>query len=185
MTTATILVIAVAVVVVAILAWYLLRQERSKKLRSKFGPEYTHAIQQYGNQTKAENALLERQKRHEKLHIRSLSDQEREDFADKWHITQSGFVDDPARSIRDADTLVNELMGARGYPMREFEDRAEDLSVDHPQVVRNYRAAHAIAVQYEQGKASTEDLRQGLVHYRDLFDELLEAHIAGPKGAKR
>jgi len=95
------------------------------------------------------------------------------------------FVDDPARSIRGANTLVNELMAARGYPMREFNDRAEDLSVDHPQVVKNYRAAHAIAVRHEEGKASTEDLRQALVYYRDLFDDLLEAHVAGPKGVRR
>jgi len=91
-------------------------------------------------------------------------------------------VDDPAGCIEDADRLVNDLMKEKGYPMTNFEHRAEDLSVDHPQVVRNYRAAHAIAVRHEQGQASTEDLRQALVNYRDLFDELLEAHAASTKG---
>jgi hypothetical protein len=178
-------ILVVAIVVVAILALYILRQERSKKLRSRFGPEYTHAIQQYGNQTRAERALLERQKRHEKLHLRSLSNQEREEFADRWHVTQTQFVDDPAHSIREADHLVCDLMLARGYPMLEFDNRAEDLSVDYPMVVKNYRAAHAIAELQEEGKASTEELRQALVYYRDLFDELLEAHVAGPKGVRR
>jgi len=169
--------------VVALLAWYLLRMERSKKLRSKFGPEYDHALHEYGNQTKAENALVARQKRLEKVQIRALSTEERSKFGSQWHEIQAHFVDDPAASIRDADQLVNEVMNARGYPMAEFDNRTEDLSVDHPHVVRNYRAAHEIARQRETGKASTEDLRKGLVYYRDLFDELLEAQApVGPRG---
>jgi len=185
MTTATLLVILGVVIVAAIVALYFLRQERSKKLRTRFGPEYEHAVQQYGGQTKAEDALIARQKRLEKAHIKSLSHPERERFAVQWHDVQSEFVDDPARSIADADRLVSEVMTARGYPMLEFENRAEDLSVDYPHVVRNYRAAHAIAARHEKGQASTEDLRQALVYYRDLFDELLEAHVAGPKEVRR
>ena len=186
MTTATLLIIGVVVVVVAaILAWYVLRQERSKKLKSQFGPEYTHAIQQYGDQAKAEDALMARQKRREKLPLHSLSIQDRESFASKWHQAQSQFVDDPARSIQDADRLVCELMTARGYPMQEFDNRAEDLSVDYPLVVKNYRAAHAIAVRHDEAQASTEELRQALVYYRDLFDELLEAQVAGPMETRK
>jgi hypothetical protein len=185
MTTATLLIITAIVVIVAIVAWYLLRTERSKKLRSQFGPEYTHAVEEYGNQAKAEDALIARQKRREKLQIRSLSIQERENYARQWHEVQSHFVDDPASSIQDADRLVCEAMAARGYPMTEFESRADDLTVDYPHVVRNYRAAHSIASRGDEGKASTEDLRQALVYYRNLFDELLEAHVAGPREIRR
>jgi hypothetical protein len=175
-----------AIVVVAILAWYLLRQERSKKLRARFGPEYDHAVHEFGNQAKAEDALTARQRRIAKVQIRSLSTEERNRFAAQWHEAQARFVDDPPASIQDADRLVNEVMNARGYPMAEFESRAEDISVDHPHVVRNYRAAHEIAVRRDRGQASTEDLRKALVYYRDLFDELLEAHVAaGPKGARQ
>lgn len=186
MTTTTLVFIIFAIVVVAILAWYLLRQERSKKLRARFGPEYDHAVHEFGNQAKAEDALAARQRRIAKVQIRSLSTEERNRFAAQWHEAQARFVDDPPASIQDADRLVNEVMNARGYPMAEFESRAEDISVDHPHVVRNYRAAHEIAVLRDQGQASTEDLRKALVYYRDLFDELLEAHVAaGPRGARQ
>jgi len=185
MTTTTLILVIFAVVVVAILALYLIRQERSKKLRARFGPEYDHVLHEFGNQSRAENALLARQRRIEKVQIRALSTEERNRFATQWHEAQARFVDDPAASIQDADRLVNEVMNARGYPMTEFESRAEDLSVDHPHVVRNYRAAHEIALRRDRGQASTEDLRKGLVYYRDLFDELLEAHATvGPKGAR-
>lgn len=179
MTTTAVIIIAVVIVAaVAVAAWLLFRQQRSKRLRSKFGPEYESAVRQYGSAPRAEDALLARQKRIEKLHIRPLPPDERDRFASQWHDVQSRFVDDPAESIESADQLVCDLMSARGYPMSEFEIRAEDLSVDHPQVVRNYRAAHAIRLQRDSGQASTEDLRQALVYYRDLFDELLEAHMA-------
>jgi hypothetical protein len=185
MTTATLIIGVVIVVVAAILAWYFLRQQRSKNLKSHFGPEYTHAIHQYGDQAKAEDALLARQKRHEKLQLHSLSIPERESFASKWHDAQSRFVDDPAGSIQEADRLVCEVMTARGYPMLEFDNRAEDLSVDYPLVVKNYRAAHVIASRHDEGQASTEELRQAMVYYRDLFDELLEAQVAGPKEIRK
>jgi hypothetical protein len=186
MTTATIFIVGLVIVVVAaILVWYFLRQQRSKKLKSQFGPEYTHAIHQYGDQAKAEDVLVARQKRREKLQLRSLSAPERDTFANQWHDTQSKFVDDPARSIQDADRLVCEVMTTRGYPMLEFENRADDLSVDYPLVVKNYRAAHAIASRHDEAQASTEELRQALVYYRDLFDELLEAHVVGPKEIRK
>jgi FtsZ-interacting cell division protein ZipA len=178
MTTTTVLIIIAAIIVVAIVAWALLRQQRSKKLRSHFGPEYEQAVRKYGSSPKAEEALEARQKRVEKLPIQSLSPEQRNRFADQWHAVQSRFVDDPSGSIGEADQLVCEVMEARAYPMADFERRADDLSVDYPHVVKNYRAAHDIALQRKSGKASTEDLRQAMVYYRDLFDELLEAHVA-------
>ena len=185
MTTASIVGIIVAIIVAAAVVWYFLRQHRSKRLRSRFGPEYDHAVHRYGNRPKAEEDLLARQKRMEKIHVHPLSEPERDHFADEWHQTQSRFVDDPPGSIHDADRLVCDVMRARGYPMADFEHRAEDLSVDHPRVVRNYRAAHDIALRLENGEASTEDLRQALVYYRDLFEELLEAHTTGAQGVRR
>ncbi len=186
MDTTTAVVIIVAVVVVAILAWFLLRQRRSLTLRRRFGPEYEHAIREFGGRSKAEDALLARQKRMERIRIHSLSNDDRDRFAEEWHGVQSRFVDDPPGSIQQADRLVNQVMRARGYPMTEFDRRAEDLSVEYPHVVRNYRAAHAIALRHEKGEASTEDLRKALVYYRDLFEELLGAHATvGPKEVRK
>jgi hypothetical protein len=167
-------VIVVAVVIIAVLAFLYFRQRRSTALRSRFGPEYEHAVRQYGSRSSAEQALADRQRRVENIPIRTLAPVERDRFAERWRRIQAEFVDDPTASIRDADALVNETMRARGYPMGEFESRAEYLSVDHPAVIRNYRAAHAIAVRNEQGDATTEELRNGLVYYRDLFEDLLE-----------
>ena len=184
MTTLSIVILVCAVVAIAVLAWYFLHRRRTQQLRHRFGPEYQYAVTQYGGQGKAEEALLQRQKRREKLHIRPLSAQEKERFAGEWYDVQNRFVDDPPGSIREADDLVSEVLKARGYPMAEFEHRAEDLSVDHPRVVRNFRAAHDIALRHEQRQASTEDLRQALVYYRELFDDLLEAQSTGPRGVR-
>jgi hypothetical protein len=182
----TLLVIAVAVlVIVGVLAWYLARERRSKRLRSRFGPEYEHTLREAGSRTQAEETLARREKRVESIHVRSLARDQRDHFAQDWHDVQGRFVDDPPGSIEDADRLVNDVMRARGYPMSDFERRAEDLSVDHPYVVRNYRAAHEIAMRHDKGQASTEDLRRALVYYRDLFDDLLEAHAAGPRETRR
>ncbi len=180
MTTETLLivVVAVAVVIIAVLAYTLLRRQRSRRLRSHFGPEYERTFRQYGESGKAEAALEARQKRMEKMQVHPLSDQEHDRFADLWHGVQSRFVDDPRASIREADQLVADVMKARGYPMSEFDRRAEDISVDYPHVVSNYRAAHDIALADENGKASTEDLRNAVVCYRKLFEELLEGHVA-------
>jgi len=185
MTATGIALIIIAVIVVAILAWYLMRERRTSRLRSRFGPEYEYAMREFGNRPKAEDALAAREKRMEKIHVHPLSNEDRDRFSDQWHDVQARFVDDPAASITEADRLVCDVMKARGYPMSEFEHRAEDLSVDHPHVVRNYRAAHQIAQRHDKGQASTEDLRQGLVYYRDLFDELLDAHVAGHREQKR
>ena len=180
MTTASLTIVIIAVIIVAAAIWYLLWQQRSKRLCSRFGEEYDHAIRQFGSRNKAEEALVARQKRMEKFHIRSLSAGERGRFAEEWHDVQARFVDDPAGSIDEADRVVCDVMKARGYPMSDFEHRAEDLSVDHPHVVRNFRLAHQIALRHQEGQASTEELRRALVCYRDLFDELLEAQPTVP-----
>jgi hypothetical protein len=179
MTATGIVLIIIAVAVIAVLGWYLMRERRSKLLRSRFGPEYEYAMREFGDRHRAEDALAQRQQRMEKIRVRPLSHEEHDRYANEWHDVQARFVDDPPGSIEDADRLVCDVMKARGYPMAEFEHRAEDLSVDHPHVVRNYRAAHAIAMRHEKGDASTEDLRKAIVYYRDLFDELLEAGVAG------
>ena len=173
-TTVAIIVIAVVIVVAAGLVWFFSRTRRSQNLRSRFGPEYDDTVRRLGSQAKAEDVLAERERRVEKYKIHSMTPEEKESFSKRWHDVQGRFVDDPAGSIREADLLVSMAMQARGYPMGEFEARAENLSVDHPRVVRNYRAAHAIAVRREKGEATTEDLRHALVYYRELFEELLE-----------
>ena len=178
MSTAAVLVLIGAIALIAIVGWVLFRRERTKKLRAKFGPEYERTIEQYGEPSKAEKDLEARQKRVEQANIRSLTPLERERFADRWQALQTRFVDDPSGTIREADRLVVQIMLARGYPMVEFEGRADDVSVDHPLVVSHYRLAHDIAVKHESGAATTEDLRRAVVCYRELYEELLERHLA-------
>ena len=165
--------IAAAVVVVLIIAWAVLRKQRTMKLRSHFGPEYDRAVRESGPQ-RAEAVLLEREKRVKEFPIRELKAEERERFVTEWRIVQSRFVDDPQAAVAEADLLVDRLMQARGYPTTDFEQRAADISVTHPRVVDNYRAAHQIAVRHREGQASTEDLRNAIIYYRSLFDDLLQ-----------
>ena len=185
MTVTSIVIILIAIAIVAAVALYLFQQQRSKRLRTRFGPEYERALREYGSASKAEHELRSRERRMQKINLRPLSGAERDRFAQQWHETQARFVDDPGGSIRDADHLVYEVMMVRGYPMSDFEHRAEDISVDHPQVVQNYRSAHEIALSEKEGKASTEDLRRALVYYRDLFDNLIEAPVAGSWEVRR
>jgi hypothetical protein len=183
--TAWLVLVAVAVVVVVVaVVLYLQKQHRQQQHRQKqrsaglheqFGSEYERTVQQHGDQRRAESELEARQERVERLAIRALSPSDQEGFAGAWHVTQAHFVDDPTAAIRQADRLVSEVMLARGYPMADFERRAADASVDHPRVVDNYRSAHHIALRNDRGEASTEELRQALVDYRGLFEELLEA----------
>jgi len=181
----TLLIVVIAIIVAAaVIAFILLRKRRTAKLRSRFGPEYDRAVTDYGSQSRAEKALSHRTERAEHYNIRALTADEQRKFADDWRATQARFVDDPPLAIREADHLVSEVMRVRGYPMADFDRRAEDLSVDHPNVVRNYRAAHKIAASQQEGRVSTEDLRQAMVYYRDLFDELLEAQPAGTAGRR-
>jgi len=177
-TTALVILIAV-VVVAAVVLWAIVQERRTKALRSRFGTEYEQAVREYGDRARAERALEHRTNRTENYNIRLLNTQEQQRFSEAWRHTQAGFVDHPRRAIREADHLVTEVMRARGYPVADFEQRAEDLSVDHPAVVKNYRMAHGIAVSDTEGRATTEDLRRGLVYYRELFDDLLQIQPAG------
>jgi hypothetical protein len=162
-----------AVVVIAVISFLLARKRRSQQLRQRFGPEYDRVLKKEGEVRRAEGVLEMRAKRRERFSLRPLPESSRLDFSERWRMVQSQFVDEPKGSVAQADLLVNKLMEARGYPMADFEQRAADISVDHPVVVENYRAAHAVALRHSAGQVSTEDLRKAMVHYRSLFEDLL------------
>ena len=180
-----IVIIVVALVVVAVGVWMYLQKRRTEQVRERFGSEYDRAVIEHGDQRGAQTELEARQKRVEHLDIRPLSPSDRARFADAWRATQAHFVDDPSAAIGEADRLVTDVMKARGYPIGDFEQRAADVSVDHPRVVENYRAARGTALRNERGQASTEDLRQAMVHYRALFEELLETGTPEQTQARR
>jgi hypothetical protein len=179
-----IVIAAVVVAIVAIVAIVVMRQRRRTELRESFGSEYDRAVAREGDVRKGESDLMARRERRAELDIRPLSPQSRTTYARSWEQTQARFVDNPATALAQADALIIAVMEERGYPMDDFERRAEDISVDHPDVVQHYRAAHDISVRVDEdpnastsstvSDVSTEDLRQGLVHYRALFQELLE-----------
>jgi len=180
-TTTLIGIIIVLVVVVAVGMWLITRQQRQRAaLREQFGPEYDRAVHDYGEPGKAEAELRARTERVEQLHIRTLSTDQSAQYAQAWRAVQARFVDDPEHAIDEADHLVADVMQARGYPMADFEQRAADISVDHPAVVEHYRAAHAVASRTARGDASTEDMRQAMVHFRTLFDDLIDTRQPSP-----
>ena len=164
--------VLIAVVIVVVIGAVVMSAWRRRRLRSRFGPEYDRARAERGRFGAASD-LKGRQKRREELDIVPLSGAARERYTEQWQAVQARFVDDPSNAAREADGLVSTVMRERGYPVENFDQRSADVSVDHPHVVDNYRAAHAISLANEHGKASTEDLRQSLIHYRALFDELL------------
>jgi hypothetical protein len=167
------LLVIVAVIVVVVLV-VLARTQRTARLRKQFGPEYDRALADSGSRSAAESELQSRQQRRERLEVVALDHAARDRYLQEWHLVQARFVDSPGEATRAADRLISEVMRGRGYPMEEFEQRAADVSVDHPQVVDDYRAAHAVAEANERSEATTEDLRQAMVHYRSLFEDLLE-----------
>ena len=169
---------AVALGIVALWAWFVYRKTQSHKLQERFGPEYNRTVSELGRRSKGESDLKAREKRVERLEIVPLAPSEAARFSEAWQALQGRFVDNPKGVVVQADQLVRELMEKRGYPMGDFERRAGDISVDHPEVVANYRSAQAIAVRDRQGSADTEELRKAVVHYRALFDELLEVREA-------
>lgn len=172
------LIILAGVVVLALIAlgaWLFYQKQQSQRLQQRFGPEYGRTVDKLGDRTKAESELKTREKRVERLNIVPLAPSEAARFSQAWKALQGRFVDNPKAVVVQADQLVRELMLKRGYPMGDFERRAADISVDHPAVVDNYRAAQAIAVRDER---DTEELRKAVVHYRALFDELLEVREA-------
>ena len=181
-------VIVLVIALVAALAaavWLYMRNKRTEALQDRFGPEYDRALSAHHDQGKAERELKEREERVDHLDIRPLDREERDRFADRWRTVQAQFVDDPTGATDEADQLVGEVMATRGYPVGDFEQRAADVSVNHPRVVEHYRAAHEIALQNADGNADTEELRQALVHFRALFEDLLEVDAPARTEARR
>jgi len=173
---------AAAILIIAVLAWLYVRKRRNTTadLRKKFGPEYDRAVLVHGAGRKAEAKLEDREKRVDKLNIRDLDPQEHERFLKRWESVQSRFVDSPKGAVTEADDLVSSVMKARGYPVSDFDQRAADISVDHPRVVENYRSGHEIAqrvLKVGKDEATTEELRTAMIHYRSLFEELVQVPV--------
>jgi hypothetical protein len=169
-----IVIAAVAAVVVLGVLWGAARTRRTRSLQDRFGREYDRTVDHAGDRREAERELREREKRHEELDLRPLAPEARDRYVEDWRATQGRFVDDPTGAVKEADALVQRVMKDRGYPVDDFEQRAADISVEHPELVEKYRTAHGIAQASERGEASTEDLRHSVRHYRTLFVELLE-----------
>jgi hypothetical protein len=164
----------VIVVVIVVLALYLLlRKRKTEELRGRFGSEYDHTLEETGDRTRAETELKEREKRVERLNIRPLTSEDAARFRESWGNIQKRFVDEPRGAVMEADQLLGNVMAKRGYPIGDFEQRAADISVEHPGVVEHYRTGHDIALRHAKGQASTEDLRQAMIHYRTLFTDLV------------
>jgi hypothetical protein len=167
---------AVVIVIIAVLAWLYVRKRRNTTadLRQKFGPEYERAVLKHGSERKAEAKLADREKRVEQLNIRDLDLVEHDRFSKQWQSVQSRFIDSPKGAVAEADDLVSSLMKVRGYPVSDFNQRAADVSVDHPRVVENYRSAHEIALRVGKAETTTEELRTAMIQYRWLIEELMQ-----------
>jgi hypothetical protein len=174
-------VVAVLVVVGVILGLVFSPRKRSQKFQNKFGPEYDRTVQTAGNEKKAQTELNQRQKHVNEMNIRPLSVSERERYQAEWTAIQAKFVDQPGQATIEADHLIMEVMKVRAYPVSDFDQRAADVSVNYPTLVSNYRAAREIAIKNEQHSANTEELRQALIYYRSLFDELLKDETLVPE----
>jgi hypothetical protein len=175
----TVILVAIALILIgAVVAWAVMQRRRTQRLRQRYGQEYTRTVNELGGRSKAEADLIQREQRVARLHITPLATADAAKFSQAWNGLQSRFIDNPKGVVAEADRLVRELMVKRGYPMGDFEHRAADISVDHPGVVSNYRAAQVIAARDERGEADTEELRKAVVHYRTLFDDLLEVDPA-------
>jgi lipopolysaccharide export LptBFGC system permease protein LptF len=184
MNTNTYLIIAVVLVLVimgAILGPIFSRRQRSKRYSDKFGPEYDRTVKNMGNKKKAQTELDERRTHVETLNIRPLSEGERQRYLAAWTAVQAKFVDQPAQATVEADHLIMEVMQMRDYPVSDFEQRAADISINYPDLVSNYRAAREIAIKNEHHQADTEELRQAMIYYRSLFDELLKSETVAPE----
>src|SRR5450755_1372122 len=166
----------VAILIIALLGWLYLRKRKSTTagLRKKFGSEYERAVLVHGSERKAEARLTDREKRVDSLNLRDLGPAEQERFSKRWESVQTRFIDSPKGAVTEADDLVSSLMKTRGYPISDFDQRAADISVDHPRVVENYRSAHEIALRVGKNEATTEELRTAMIHYRSLFEELVQ-----------
>lgn len=174
-------VVLVVVVIGAILAPFFARRRRSERLHDQFGPEYDHTVKAMGGKKKAHAELDERKKHVGALDIHPLSTIDRGRYQADWVAVQSKFVDEPGQAVLAADRLITEVMEIRAYPVSDFEQRAADISVSYPTLVTNYRAAREIAIKNEQHQANTEELRQAMIYYRSLFDELLGPQVVAVK----
>ena len=172
MTVATVVIVAAAVIAVLYMGKH---RNSTAVLRKKFGPEYDRAVREQGSERKAEAKLADREKRVEKFNIRDLDPVEYERFSKQWESVQSRFIDSPKGAVAEADDMVSSLMKVRGYPVSDFNQRAADISVDHPRVVETYRSAHEIAVRVGKAETTTEELRTAMIHYRWLLEELMQA----------
>ncbi|HMD89129.1 MAG TPA: hypothetical protein VKF38_08200 [Anaerolineaceae bacterium] len=166
-------VVLVLVIIGAILAPIFARRKRSDNFHDKYGSEYDHTVETMGNEKKAQTELVERQKHVDALNIRPLSVNEHQRYLADWTAVQAKFVDEPGQATVEADHLIMEVMQVRNYPVSDFEQRAADVSISYPALVSNYRAARVIALKNEKHQANTEELRQAMIYYRSLFDELL------------
>ncbi|CAN5157000.1 hypothetical protein BH11ACT6_BH11ACT6_32540 [soil metagenome] len=176
--------LVVVLVVVAVLATRSRGGKQTERLKQHYGPEYDRAVQKTGDPKAAEAELVERERKLKKLDIVALSPQAQTMYSEQWRLVQTGFVDNPSTAVKDADLLVNQVMRERGYPIDDFEQRAADISVDHPAVVENYRAAHGIYLSQQGGQIGTETQREAFVHYRALFEKLLGTEHETPKEAR-
>jgi FtsZ-interacting cell division protein ZipA len=174
-------VVVVLVIIGLILGVVSSRRQRSKRFHKKYGTEYDHTVEVMGNEKKAQTEMDERQKHVETLNIRPLSLSERERYLAEWKAVQNKFIDQPGQATVEADHLIMEVMKVRAYPVSDFEQRAADISITYPELVSNYRAAREIAIKNERHQANTEELRQALVYYRALFDELLKEETVVPE----
>ena len=170
--------VVIIFIVAIVVAFYVQRRRtHTAALRNRFGTEYDRAVLIHGSAHKAETQLTAREDRVEEMKIRELGVTERERFVTDWKTVQSHFVDHPQAAVTEADNLINALLEARGYPQAGFDQRADDVSVNYPRVMENYREAHAVAMRASQPEATTEELRKAMIHYRDIFDDLLQAQV--------
>ena len=173
--------IAIGILALVLLGvWQAVSRRRTGRLRNEFGPEYDRAVEGADSRGDAEDELMRRERRHASLELRPLAPEVRRRYEDKWDAVQSMFVDNPAAAVASADALIQAAMSDRGYPVEDFEQRVADISVDHPQVVENYRDGHRLARAAELGNGTTEELRRAMQHYRALFDELLGESADAP-----
>ena len=183
------IVIAAAVVIVVamavIVARSVNRRKRSERLKNHFGPEYERAVGEAGDQRAGEKELVARERKRQKLDIVALAPEAHAKYAEHWRTVQTAFVDNPSKAVGDADRLVTQVMRERGYPVDDFDQRAADISVDHPNVVEHYRAAHTLHMAQEQGDIGTEAQREAFVHYRALFEKLLATDLETDKGTPK
>jgi len=178
------IVVTVVMVLLGVAAHYYSNQRRTKLLRRHFGPEYDRVVRQKRNVRQAEGVLEFREKAREALQIRPLPRSDQIAYARRWNEVQRQFVDDPQQALMQADRMLNDVMAARGYPVLNFEEQAEIVSVDYPVLVQHYRMAHEITLRRNTGRSSTEELRKAVVHYRSLFDELLKDSLIDRKEAR-